>query len=111
MVDFFFFSMSLISFIDWSHLYLNVLNEQAEIDRRRGMGVMLFHIEGSFDSLVSFYRPTFTAHVFSFCYSPDPRASNQVNASSSVDLILGVLGWSTGCSWPSSLDNHHFLEC
>ncbi|KAJ8636365.1 hypothetical protein MRB53_010632 [Persea americana] len=57
----------------------------AEIDRRRGMGVMLFHIEGSFENLE--------------------------NASSSVDLILGVLGWSTGCSWPSSLDNHHFLEC
>ncbi|KAJ4968081.1 hypothetical protein NE237_014782 [Protea cynaroides] len=50
----------------------------AEIDRRRGMGVMLFHIEGSFDSLV--------------------------NACSSVDLIPGVLGWSTGCSWPSSMD-------
>ncbi|XP_058082017.1 putative GTP diphosphokinase RSH1, chloroplastic isoform X2 [Magnolia sinica] len=58
----------------------------AEIDRRRGMGVMLFHIEGSYDSLV--------------------------NACSSVDLILGVLGWSTGCScWPSSLDSEHFLEC
>lgn len=56
-----------------------------EIDRRRSMGVMLFHIEGTFDSLV--------------------------NACSSVDLILGVLGWSSGCSWPSSLDNHHFLEC
>eukprot|EP00262_Sarcandra_glabra_P021241 TRINITY_DN885_c0_g4_i2.p1 TRINITY_DN885_c0_g4~~TRINITY_DN885_c0_g4_i2.p1 ORF type:complete len:275 (+),score=53.90 TRINITY_DN885_c0_g4_i2:78-902(+) len=57
----------------------------AEIDRRKGMGVMLFHIEGGIDNLV--------------------------NASSSVDLILGVLGWSTGCSWPSSFDNQHFLEC
>ncbi|XP_010259470.1 PREDICTED: putative GTP diphosphokinase RSH1, chloroplastic [Nelumbo nucifera] len=57
----------------------------AEIDRTRGMSVMLFHIEGSYDSLV--------------------------NACSSVDLVLGVLGWSTGCSWPISSDNQHFLEC
>ncbi|XP_042519942.1 putative GTP diphosphokinase RSH1, chloroplastic [Macadamia integrifolia] len=56
----------------------------AEIDRRRGMGVLLFHIEGSFDSLV--------------------------NACSSVDLIPGVLGWSTGCSWPS-YNGQTFLEC
>ncbi|XP_043721516.1 putative GTP diphosphokinase RSH1, chloroplastic isoform X2 [Telopea speciosissima] len=57
----------------------------AEIDRRRGMGVMLFHIEGSLDSMV--------------------------NACSSVDLIPGVLIWSTGCTWPSSTDGHQFLEC
>lgn len=45
----------------------------AEIDRGRGMGVMLFHIEGSLDNLV--------------------------NACSSIDLIGGVLGSSVGCSW------------
>ncbi|KAF8369343.1 hypothetical protein HHK36_032627 [Tetracentron sinense] len=56
----------------------------AEIDKR-GMGVMLFHIEGNLERLV--------------------------NACSSVDLILGVLGWSVGCSWPSSTENDHFLEC
>ncbi|XP_072997784.1 putative GTP diphosphokinase RSH1, chloroplastic isoform X1 [Typha latifolia] len=57
----------------------------AEIDRRKGMGVMLFHYEGSDDNLVS--------------------------ACLSVDVILGVLGWSAGCSWTSPLDNHSFLEC
>ncbi|XP_077218053.1 RELA/SPOT homolog 1 [Tasmannia lanceolata] len=57
----------------------------AEIDRRRGMGVLLFHIEGNFETLVT--------------------------ACSSVDLILGVLCWSAGCSWPSSFNGSHFLEC
>ncbi|CAL5433351.1 unnamed protein product [Camellia sinensis] len=57
----------------------------AEIDRGRGMAVMLFHVEGSLDCLV--------------------------NACSRVDLIFGVLGWSTGCSWPSSIENQPFLEC
>ncbi|OVA02612.1 HD/PDEase domain [Macleaya cordata] len=56
----------------------------AEIDKRRGMGVMLFHIEGSLDSLAK--------------------------CCSRVDLILGVLGWSAGCSWPCS-SNNHYLEC
>lgn len=57
----------------------------AEIDRRKGMGVMLFHYEGTYHSLV--------------------------HACSGVDVILGVLGWSAGCSWSSPLDNHNFLEC
>ncbi|KAL3626000.1 putative GTP diphosphokinase rsh1, chloroplastic [Castilleja foliolosa] len=57
----------------------------AEIDRRKGMGVMLFHVEASLDNLAT--------------------------ACSKVDLILGVLGWSTGCSWLSSTENHQFLEC
>ncbi|CAA0843304.1 Putative GTP diphosphokinase RSH1- chloroplastic [Striga hermonthica] len=57
----------------------------AEIDREKGMGVMLFHVEASLDNLAS--------------------------ACSKVDLILGVLGWSTGCSWLSSNENHQFLEC
>ncbi|TXG63371.1 hypothetical protein EZV62_010365 [Acer yangbiense] len=56
-----------------------------EIDRGRGMVVMLFHVEGNLESLV--------------------------NACSSVDLILGVLGWFTGCTWPSTVENHQFLEC
>ncbi|XP_035818580.1 putative GTP diphosphokinase RSH1, chloroplastic isoform X4 [Zea mays] len=45
----------------------------AEVNKRRGMGVMLFHFEGSYENVVS--------------------------ACSSVDMILGVLGWSVGCSW------------
>ncbi|KAF6174546.1 hypothetical protein GIB67_017129 [Kingdonia uniflora] len=53
----------------------------AEIDKRKGMGVLLFQVEASFDSLV--------------------------NVCSTVDLILGVLGWSAGCSWPSSSDTTH----
>ncbi|XP_031401269.1 putative GTP diphosphokinase RSH1, chloroplastic [Punica granatum] len=57
----------------------------AEIDKGRGMAVMLFHIEGNLDSLV--------------------------NACSSIDLILGVLGWATGCSWPSFKETDRFLEC
>lgn len=57
----------------------------AEIDGGRGMAVMLFHVEANVECLV--------------------------NACSSIDLILGVLGWSTGCSWPSSIETHQFLEC
>ncbi|CAI9774299.1 unnamed protein product [Fraxinus pennsylvanica] len=56
----------------------------AEIDRGKGMGVMLFHVEANLDSLV--------------------------RACSRVDRILGVLGWSTGCSWAISLENQQFLE-
>ncbi|XP_022757941.1 putative GTP diphosphokinase RSH1, chloroplastic isoform X2 [Durio zibethinus] len=52
----------------------------AEIDRGRGMAVMLFHVEADLEILV--------------------------NACSRVDLILGVLGWSIGCSWPSSTENN-----
>lgn len=33
-------------------LNLQVSIQQAEIDRRRGMGVMLFHFEGTLDNLV-----------------------------------------------------------
>lgn len=57
----------------------------AELDRRRGMAVMLFHVEANLDNLVS--------------------------ACSSVDLILGILEWSSGCSLPYSIENHRFLEC
>ncbi|XP_021279958.1 putative GTP diphosphokinase RSH1, chloroplastic [Herrania umbratica] len=57
----------------------------AEIDRGRGMAVILFHVEADLEILV--------------------------NACSRVDLILGVLGWSIGCSWPSSIQNDQLLEC
>ncbi|GJY66266.1 putative GTP diphosphokinase RSH1, chloroplastic isoform X2, partial [Tanacetum coccineum] len=42
----------------------------AEVDKERGMAVILFHVEPSLDNMVS--------------------------ACSRVDLVLGVLGWSTG---------------
>ncbi|CAH8350357.1 unnamed protein product [Eruca vesicaria subsp. sativa] len=57
----------------------------AEIDRGRGLAVMLFQIEANIESLVS--------------------------VCTKVDLILGVLGWSSGCSWPKSTDNTQVLEC
>ncbi|KAL3827800.1 hypothetical protein ACJIZ3_016602 [Penstemon smallii] len=65
---------------------ITIFSCAAEIDRRRGMGVMLFHVEASLDNLAS--------------------------ACSKMDLVLGVLGWSTGCSLLSSNEkNHKFLEC
>ncbi|KAK4482156.1 hypothetical protein RD792_009297 [Penstemon davidsonii] len=64
---------------------ITIFSCAAEIDRRRGMGVMLFHVEASLDNLAS--------------------------ACSKVDLVLGVLGWSTGCSLLSSNEHHKFLEC
>ncbi|XP_016711896.2 putative GTP diphosphokinase RSH1, chloroplastic isoform X2 [Gossypium hirsutum] len=57
----------------------------AETDRGRGMAVMVFHIEANLEILL--------------------------NACSRVDLIPGVLGWSVGCSWPSSTENNQLLEC
>ncbi|CAN0885595.1 Putative GTP diphosphokinase RSH1, chloroplastic [Linum grandiflorum] len=57
----------------------------AEIDRGKGMAVLLFHIEADLENLVK--------------------------AWSSIDVILGVLGWSTGCSWPISTESHRYLEC
>lgn len=57
----------------------------AEVDGGRGMAVMLFQFEGNLENLVS--------------------------ACSRVDQIPGVLGWSTGCSWPSLMENHGVLEC
>ncbi|XP_021763215.1 putative GTP diphosphokinase RSH1, chloroplastic [Chenopodium quinoa] len=57
-------------------LGISVCSCVAELDRGKGIGVMLFHIED---------------------------ASNNLNdACARIDLILGVLGWSTGCSWLSS---------
>ncbi|KAJ0229915.1 putative GTP diphosphokinase RSH1 [Hirschfeldia incana] len=57
----------------------------AEIDRGRGLAVMLFQIEANIESLVT--------------------------VCAKVDLILGVLGWSSGCSWPRSTDSAEVLEC
>lgn len=57
----------------------------ADVDQGRGIGVILFHVETSLDSLVS--------------------------ACSRVDLIDNVLGWSTGCSWPGSNENQLVREC
>lgn len=56
-------------------LGISICSCVAEIDRGRGMGVMLFHIEGNMDNLV--------------------------DACSRIDLTFGVLGWSAGCSWQS----------
>ncbi|KAK3005074.1 hypothetical protein RJ639_016380 [Escallonia herrerae] len=64
---------------------ISICSCAAEIDKGKGMAVILFHVEASMDSLVS--------------------------ACSRVDLILGVLGWSTGCSWPSLIENQQILEC
>ncbi|TXG74574.1 hypothetical protein ES288_1Z032500v1 [Gossypium darwinii] len=57
----------------------------AEIDRGRGMAVMLLHVEANLEILV--------------------------NACSRLDLILGVLGWSVGCSWPSTIENNQLQNC
>ncbi|GAA0172191.1 kinase [Lithospermum erythrorhizon] len=57
----------------------------AEIDREKGMGVILFQVEASLDNLA--------------------------NACSRTDLILGVLGWSAGCSWMNSAESPNILEC
>ncbi|KAI3668296.1 hypothetical protein L6452_43373 [Arctium lappa] len=57
----------------------------AEVDRGRGIAVILFHVEASLGNLVS--------------------------GCSRVDLVVGVLGWSTGCSWPSLAENEQVREC
>lgn len=95
------------------------------------MAVMLFHIEGNLESLVCTYYffadsrlsllPCFLFFVSIFLFFqgnipsyPDNGKCYllfQVSACSSVDLIIGVLGWSMGCSWPSFMENHQFLEC
>ncbi|KAG9459430.1 hypothetical protein H6P81_003938 [Aristolochia fimbriata] len=64
---------------------ISVCSCVAEIDRSRGIGVILFHIESSLENLEI--------------------------ACSNVDLIPGVLASSVGCSWDSSFDNHGILEC
>ncbi|KAL4558884.1 hypothetical protein LXL04_037088 [Taraxacum kok-saghyz] len=58
----------------------------AEVVRGRGTAVILFHVEGRLEKMVS--------------------------ACSRVDLVLGVLGWSTGCSTsPQVNESRHIREC
>ncbi|KAI3749205.1 hypothetical protein L2E82_19812 [Cichorium intybus] len=57
----------------------------AEVVRGRGMCVILFHVEASMENMVS--------------------------ACSRADLVLGVLGWSTGCTWPGLTKNQQVREC
>ncbi|CAO2824366.1 unnamed protein product [Amaranthus hypochondriacus] len=61
-----------------SALGFSVCSCVAELDRGKGMGVMLFHIEGNSDNLI--------------------------DACVRIDAIFGVLGWSTGCSWLNSIE-------
>nr|XP_018629330.1 putative GTP diphosphokinase RSH1, chloroplastic isoform X2 [Nicotiana tomentosiformis] len=61
---------------------ISICSCSVETDRGKGMAVELFHIEASLESLV--------------------------DACVRIDMILGVLGWSTGCSWS---ENKQFLEC
>ncbi|MFS8014244.1 hypothetical protein Hanom_Chr15g01342351 [Helianthus anomalus] len=49
------------------------------------MAVILFHVESSLDDMVS--------------------------ACSRVDMVIGVLGWSTGCSVPGLIESRHVQEC
>lgn len=64
---------------------ITIISCVAEMDRGRGLAVMLFHVEGSLDGLV--------------------------NACSSLDLVSGVLGWSTGCSWPNTVETALWNKC
>ncbi|XP_070044027.1 putative GTP diphosphokinase RSH1, chloroplastic isoform X3 [Nicotiana tomentosiformis] len=64
---------------------ISICSCSVETDRGKGMAVELFHIEASLESLLL-----------------------QVDACVRIDMILGVLGWSTGCSWS---ENKQFLEC
>lgn len=107
----------------------NFFDGQAEIDKRKGMGVMLFHIEGTVEDLVIIIGPPFSSihpptrltqrgHfyprivcIFLIYFYIFDGLILQVDACSGVDLILGVLGWSAGCSWASPSENGHFLEC
>ncbi|KAJ9696561.1 hypothetical protein PVL29_008666 [Vitis rotundifolia] len=68
-----------------SSVGITIISCVAEMDRGRGLAVMLFHVEGSLDGLV--------------------------NACSSIDLISGVLGWSTGCSWPNTVETPLWNKC
>ncbi|XP_071717058.1 putative GTP diphosphokinase RSH1, chloroplastic [Rutidosis leptorrhynchoides] len=57
----------------------------AEVVKGRGMSVILFQVESSLN--------------------------NTVSACSRVDLVPGVLVWSTGCSLPGLTENKHVREC
>eukprot|EP00250_Pteridium_aquilinum_P014465 c22008_g1_i1 orf=436-3033(+) len=55
----------------------------AETDRNRGLGIMLFHVDGSTKNLMS--------------------------ACASVSSIEGVISWSTGCSWQKQEASSQYL--
>lgn len=55
----------------------------AETDRNRGLGTMLFHVDGSTKNLMS--------------------------ACATVSSIEGVISWSTGCSWQNKESSRHYL--
>ncbi|KAI7750763.1 hypothetical protein M8C21_013065 [Ambrosia artemisiifolia] len=57
----------------------------AEVSKGKGMAVILFQVESSLDDMVS--------------------------ACSRVDLVIGVLGWSTGCSLPGLTESRQVQEC
>lgn len=77
------------------------------------MAVILFHIESSLESLVCvahshFYNQSCVYYCLrhTFCV-----ILMQVSACSKVDLILGVLEWSTGSRWPGLTGNKQIREC
>lgn len=55
----------------------------AETDQRRGLGIMLFHVDGSTENLI--------------------------HASGNVSSIEGVISWSTGCSWQSQQASTQYI--
>ena len=79
------------------------------------MAVMLFHVEGDGENLVLYWASHISHSLIIsawFSFSPDVNLFlTQVNACSRIDMIHGVLGWSTGCSWSSSIDSPEILEC
>lgn len=58
------------------------------------------------------YSTLILCDCFNNCVSGQLLTNNnvsQVSACCRVELILGVLGWSTGCSWPSLMEDHEVL--
>ncbi|CAH9079098.1 unnamed protein product [Cuscuta europaea] len=64
-------------------VHVSICSCVTEVNREKGMAVMLFHVAASMDDLVA--------------------------ACTRVDAVLGVLGWYTGCSWPGY--KQFLLEC
>lgn len=71
------------------------------------MAVELFHIEASLESLVCLLNMRRYNNFLFMCHFMNSQLL-QVDACARIDMILGVLGWSTGCSWS---ENKQFLEC
>lgn len=55
----------------------------AETDRGKGLGTMLFHVDGSTENLI--------------------------NACANVDSIEGVISWSIGCTWQRQQASTHYI--